>query len=551
MKKYYLLLSNLVLAAAASAQIQIAQVKETPGVRPDLIKEYNNALYFNGLYDGSFWKSDGTAAGTNVIYGSLGVSGMTVFNNQLYFVGADSSYKRNLWATDGTTAGTHIVKKINPSGSAFTLSSANNSGFDTYFDANLIKVMNGKMYFIADDGIHGPELWTSDGTDTGTTMVKDINTTPHKGINYLYQIDPASFEVANNKLFFEASDSSGNFGLWTSDGTDTGTVLLKAISCDDFFTDGTLLYCSGGYWDSANNFIQGTYVSDGTPAGTQMILPDVQNFYRRNIDYVSFNGKTYFFGEYGNTHIYQFYGTDGTAAGTFLVKDSISEKINSFLWTNANRHTYFPTVFNNKIYFSLDELWATDGTPQGTQMVADLAPYDKNGVPFASSPTFLTVANNQLYMKARDTGSTDLWSSDGTAAGTQRISYTNANLHPGQLAAITASRSAIHQLGTDVYFFGCYDSTATTSLYRLGENTGVKNIYNSLKNAALYPNPATGTISVKGLNVQQFIISDLSGKMMLQTNNNEANISVLTPGIYAVTIVDKNGERYAGKFIKQ
>ncbi|NIP52547.1 MAG: hypothetical protein GWN61_15505, partial [candidate division Zixibacteria bacterium] len=42
------------------------------------------------------------------------------------------------------------------------------------YPSSLINV-NGTLFFAASDGIHGYELWKSDGTAAGTVMVKDIN----------------------------------------------------------------------------------------------------------------------------------------------------------------------------------------------------------------------------------------------------------------------------------------------------------------------------------------------------------------------------------------
>ena len=40
--------------------------------------------------------------------------------------------------------------------------------------ANLTNV-GGTLFFTANDGVNGTELWKSDGTAAGTVMVKDIN----------------------------------------------------------------------------------------------------------------------------------------------------------------------------------------------------------------------------------------------------------------------------------------------------------------------------------------------------------------------------------------
>jgi ELWxxDGT repeat protein len=72
---------------------------------------------------------------------------------------------REPWWTDGTEDGTQLVEDIHPSG-------------DSMADGpQRLVVLDGVVYFTADDGDHGRELWRSDGTEGGTSLVKDINPT--------------------------------------------------------------------------------------------------------------------------------------------------------------------------------------------------------------------------------------------------------------------------------------------------------------------------------------------------------------------------------------
>ncbi len=67
--------------------------------------------------------------------------------------------------------------------------------------------VNGILYFSANDGINGEELWRSDGTEAGTVMIKDINS--GSGSSY-----PTEITEMGDAFYFSASDETGNSELW-------------------------------------------------------------------------------------------------------------------------------------------------------------------------------------------------------------------------------------------------------------------------------------------------------------------------------------------------
>jgi ELWxxDGT repeat protein len=82
---------------------------------------------------------------------------------------------------------------------------------------------NNRAYIVVDDGVHGEELWSSDGTDGGTFLVRDINPgSQGSGVDNL--------TVAGAQLFFSANDGTHGFELWRTDGTSQGTVLVKDVA---------------------------------------------------------------------------------------------------------------------------------------------------------------------------------------------------------------------------------------------------------------------------------------------------------------------------------
>ena len=88
-----------------------------------------------------------------------------------------------------------------------------NSGLQNGFPSSF-KLFNGNIWFSANDGINGGEIWISDGTQIGTVMFKDINPSGDSWPNNFFEF--------NNKIYFSANDGTNGTELWESDGSETG-----------------------------------------------------------------------------------------------------------------------------------------------------------------------------------------------------------------------------------------------------------------------------------------------------------------------------------------
>ncbi len=187
---------------------------------PSYLTDVNGTLFFNaddGVNGNELWKSDGTAAGTVMVKdifpgGSSYPWNLMNVNGTLFFVADDGIHGSELWKSDGTAAGTVMVKDIKP-GSG----SSNPSG---------LTMVGNKLYFFADDGVHGPELWTSDGTDAGTVMVMDILPGSGGSMDFYSQ---TMLNIKGN-LFFVANDRLHGYELWALDLTPPVTAISLPTS---------------------------------------------------------------------------------------------------------------------------------------------------------------------------------------------------------------------------------------------------------------------------------------------------------------------------------
>src|SRR5262249_304091 len=233
----------------------------------------------------------------------------TDVNGTVFFTATDGAGD-TLWKSDGTEAGTVPVSNV-------------------FSPGNLTNV-DGTLFFTANDGVHGNELWKSDGTAGGTTLGKNINPGFDKIYDYYggYTLfpsnsNPAFLTAVNGKLYFTAFDGSHR-SLWTSDGTDAGTTTVGAPTAENIIPyNYGLTEMNGTLFFTSSDGVSGNelWKSDGTAAGTGMVKdarPGSIGSYPSNLTNV--NGKLYF-RAYDDAHGSELWKSDGTATGTALVKD--------------------------------------------------------------------------------------------------------------------------------------------------------------------------------------------------------------------------------------
>ena len=237
--------------------------------------------------------------------------------------------------SDGTPSGTQLLKDINPgSGDAFSF-------------PNDITVLNGKLFFHANDGVNGNELWMSDGTGSGTQMVKDIN--PGNASSGIQEIVPY-----NGKVYFHADNGVTGDELWSSDGTLAGTQLIKDINPGSNYSDAKY-FCnySGKLYFSAYTNADGEqlWVTDGTTDGTKKAKDVLPGSLSSIYDLMVFNGRLYFtaFTDSYGRQLFQYSASSdslGVISPPIMTPDACAPGGYPSYYTIYGGNFYYPAVYD-------------------------------------------------------------------------------------------------------------------------------------------------------------------------------------------------------------
>lgn len=406
-------------------------------------------------YPRGWWTTDGDVPGTtNYAPLARNFNAFSIIGSAgglIYFKFTSASEEDwDLWRTDGTAAGTFRVKDIRPG-----LASAFGDGF-----ADAAEV-NGILYFRANDGVHGSEIWRTDGTEAGTYLLADVN----PGTANSAASGEKTLTNVGGTLYFSATDGVSFASVWKSDGTSEGTALVRTfdgVAPKNLVNVSGLLYFSAGHEASGNEL----WTSDGTENGTVLvkdIKPTGDGISRTSLpQFTNVAGTLYFIANDGASG-YELWKSDGTEAGTLLVRD-IRFAGGSSLVVHSSDNSF--TAVGSTLYFYANdgvhgiELWKSDGTGAGTSLVEDIRL--GSSASYTGPLTKPVNVGGILYFSANDgLNGVELWRSDGTETGATMVRNLNKS---------SSSASADPTLLTNVngrLYFTANDGTHGTELWVL------------------------------------------------------------------------------------
>jgi ELWxxDGT repeat protein len=213
-------------------------------------------------------------------------------------------------------------------------------------------------------------------------------------------------------LFF-----TGGGSLWKSDGTPEGTVALKDL--------GQYVGCESAAPHAADGTLfiamhDRLWKSDGTPRGTVFVKEYPPGFFLQISLPPVHIGATLFFLLTDNSTM-QLWKSDGTGPGTVRLKqDAVDPIVDPGTRLFALGHQL---LFAGKDAEHGTELWTSDGTEAGTRLLADLEPGRQSSGPEG----FIELGGRALFSASAAGRSlpyqprTSLWTSDGTTAGTTLV----------------------------------------------------------------------------------------------------------------------------------
>lgn len=285
--------------------------------------------------------------------------------------------------------------------------------------------LNDKILLETNEADTGREIWESDGTTSGTKLIKDI----YPGLESSVIGTLKTGTAINNIFYFIAKDESSLGEIWKSDGTTAGTVKMTS-----FINGRTSTLTAVGnsiYFLIKEDYKLQVWKINAT-TGVTVLVKDNMPISNMPTFQGKCNGTFIFTFQPSGTNNSRVWRSNGTSEGTFPITAEIDGN-GSDEGGTAGLTQYIEK--DNKLYFvSRFYLLETDGTLENTKTVANLWNAQNNLV---SSGDAIEVDNNLFFMFfSADLFKLEIWKFDLINRNASVV-YTNQSsqyFYPSNLA---------------------------------------------------------------------------------------------------------------------